>query len=179
MFIDKTYFTGSINLPGSALDGTYAVIANYITQYEKKILIKLLGYTLYKELVANYNASSGKWYDFINGVEYTVGDYTVKWNGLINSDKISLLAYFTYFHFVRDNVTSTSVIGEILNNSENSTRISPADKQVHAWNQGLELYGRVSDHSLTPSAYNYLKNHTDDFPLWVFTELAPINAFEI
>lgn len=179
MFIDKTYFTGAINLPGSVLDGTYALISDYITQHEKEILTDLLGYTLYKELAANYDAVSGKWYDFINGAEYTVGDYTVKWNGLINSEKISLLSYFTYFHYVRDNVTSTSVIGEVLNIGENATRITPADKLVWAWNQGLELYGSTSNDSLAPSAYNYLKNHEDDFPLWVFTELGPINKFGI
>lgn len=179
MFIDETYFTGAINLPGSVLDGTYSIITQYIEAHEKEVLIDLLGYTLYKELMENEDATSGKWYDFINGAEYTVSGYTVKWNGLKNSDKISLLSYITYFHFVRDNVTSTSVIGEVLNTGENATRITPADKLVWAWNRGVELYGSVSDHYLAPSAYNYLKNHEDDFPLWVFTELGPINKFGI
>lgn len=186
MFIDNAYFVGDISLPGSVLSGSLANIDNYIDKYEKEVLIDLLGYTLYKELAAQKTADSLdlKWTAFVNGAEYTVSyngaDHTVKWNGIVNDDKISFLAYYVYFHFLRDNVTSTTLIGEVLNKNENSTRITPADKMVYAYNRFVRLYGSVNDGELVPSAYRYLEKHEDDFnDLWVFTQKDHINTFGI
>lgn len=183
MFIDKTYFINDINLPGSVLDGNLASIDSYIDKYEKEALISLLGYTVYKDLVTNQAETTGMWGNLITGTEYEVTyngqTHTVKWNGFKNDDKISLLAYYVYFQFIRDNITSTSVIGEVLNASENAKRVTPADKMVYAYNRYVDLYGKTNDNKLQPSAYRYLKENESDFEKWVFTVQSKINTFGI
>lgn len=179
--IDKTYFVGDINLPPQALDGDYATIDGYISKYEKEVLLKLLGYDLYKELKAEIDADSysEKWDKFVNGAEYKVDDYTVKWNGLINDEKVSLIAYYIYFNFVRDNISDTTIIGEVLSVGENSQRVTPADKMANAYNSFVDLYGRLSDGAYHPSAYRFLTEHEDDYDLWLFTPVNKINTFGI
>lgn len=183
--IDKTYFTGDINLPSQVLDGDYATITGYITKYEKEVLIMLLGYDLYKELKAEIDEGvySTKWDNFVNGAEYIVEygseTYTVKWNGLVNTEKVSLIAYYIYYQFIRDNVTDTTIIGEVLSQSENSTRVTPADKMVSAYNSFVSLYGTLNDGEFHPSSYRYLYENESDYDKWLFTEVKPINTFGV
>ena len=181
--IDKTYFIDEINLPSSMLTGDTEIITAYINKYEKDILIKLLGYNLYKALKEQIEAGtySAPWKGLIEGAEYDVeygnDTYLVKWGGLINAEKVSLIAYYVYYNIVRDTVTSTSGIGEMLNNVENGSRITPADKQIFAYNRMVELMGGSEDTLFSPTAYRYLEEHESDFDKWLFTELFPLNTF--
>ena len=179
--IDKTYFVGDISLPSQKLDGTLSNIDSYITKYEKEILMQLLGYDLYKDFIAN--PTDARWVEFKDGAEYTVksgaSEYTVKWNGLVNTDLVSLIAYYIYFNYMRDLVTHTSGIGEVLSASENAARITPSDKMVHAWNEHIAIYGKLTDDALTPSAYRFLKENEDDYDLWIFRTKKTINSFGI
>lgn len=180
--IDKTYFVGDIMLPDKKLTGDLANIDVYIAKYEPEILLKMLGYDLYKPLQAQIDSGSpydAPWADFIEGAEYTVGDYTVKWNGLVNTQKDSLIAYYIYFFYMKDLVSSTTGVGEVLNNAENSDRMSPANKQANAWNRHLDLYGRTTDGLYVPSAYRYLTVKESLFDLWLFTPEISVNAFDI
>jgi hypothetical protein len=185
--IDDTYFIREIHLPGENVSGNNEDLAAYITQYEKEVLTELLGYDLYKALKVEIDKGPGNydepWKSFIEGAEYTVESgsepYTVKWNGLTNTELISLISYYIYFNYMRDLVTKTAMIGETLSLAENSQRISPSDKMANAWNRHLELYGSRGDGLLVPSAYRYLTENEDDFDKWVFTDKEPINSFDI
>ena len=180
--IDKTYFIGEIALPNKLTDGgDLSNISTYIAKYERQVLINLLGYDLYKALKTEIDAGSytATWDAFVNGAEYTVDGYTVKWNGLVNSELQSFIAYYIYFYYMRDLISSTTGIGEVFNNAENSERISPAAKQANAWSRFLELYGSVTDGSFHPSAYRYLIENEDDFDLWLFTMEESVNKFDI
>jgi len=179
--IDKTYFINDISLPGSVLEGNYEVITQYIAKYEPEILLRLLGYDLYKALQAEIDAASYTtvWDNFVNGAEYVVEGYTVKWNGLINSELTSFIAYYIYYQYMKNNVTTTTAIGETQSGAENGGKISPADKMTHAWNNYIRLYGSISDDLYSPSAYRYLLENEDDFDLWIFTTDNPTNSFGI
>lgn len=179
--IDDTYFIREILLPGANISGDNEDLTSYIVQYKKEVLMDLLGYELYKDLIAN--PTNARWVAFIEGAEYTVTngdrDQVVKWNGLENDEKISLISYYIYFMYMRDLVTKTDMSGETLSDNENSQRISPSDKMSNAWNRHLELYGSVRDGLLVPSAYRYLTEKEDDFPEWVFTKKESVNSFDI
>jgi len=187
--IDSTYFVGEINLPGSALTGDYANISQFIAKYEPIALRDLLGPTLAADLQSEIGAEeySTKWDRLVNGHTYTVdfmGDsHTVEWNGLINTDKISMLAYFIYFKYVGFHVTHTSRVGEVLLQSENANRHSVNMKLVNAWNEYIRLRGSVSDYDIEPTAYNLIKKYENDdtnpYDKWVFTELARMNIMGI
>lgn len=190
--IDTTYFVGEISLPASALSGTLADISPYIVKYEREALTELIGYTLYKELLVAIAAgtpdySEVKWKRLITGHEYTIsymGDsHLVKWNGLINTDKVSLIAYYIFYQYMRFHVTHTSSSGEIFSMVENGVKISPSQRMTNAWNRYVELRGNPSEDQIRPTAYNFLDNFEDDetngYEPWLFRVVKRTNSFGI
>ena len=123
-FTDSTYYINEINVPAS----TYSDLQQYIDRYEKDVLIGLLGYTLYTELMAAYAAFIAesstplpeKWDRLINGYTYTCGGQTIRWDGLINSDKVSFLSYYVYCQRLKSKQTELSNAGATQPKNENS-----------------------------------------------------------
>lgn len=174
--IDKTYFTAEINIP----DSDYNNLTALITRYEKEILMKLLGYELWS-LVDAYDVSTSpqRIKDLVEGKEYTVGDYTIKWNGLKNTDKISLIAYYVFYWYLRNITTQTTTLGETGAKVENASMSSPVQRLSGAWHRLLTLYGFSNQDSLIPSAYNFLSEHESDYTEWVFTDIGSVNSFDL
>jgi len=172
--IDKTYFVKDINIP----DSDYSDLTAVIVKYEKEILIKLLGYELYA-LVAAYDVTTSpqRIKDIVEGKEYTVGSYIVKWNGLTNTDKVSLIAYYVYYWWTRNQATLTGSIGEIKPKSENSNNASLIQKSTNAWTRLEEL----SQSTAYPydSLYAFLSENESDYPEWEFTPLGNVNGFDL
>lgn len=180
--IDNTYFIREINIPQNVMDSD---MSEFITQYEKEILISLLGYALYKDYLAN--ASDTRWVRLIDGHEYTE-DYkgltaTVKWEGLVNTAKISFIAYYIYFQWMKFHATDTTSVGESIIEKENASGFSPVRKMVSAWNNCSDLYGKVNDVVINPTAYNFLYKFKDDetngYDGWIFTPIEKINILSI
>jgi len=175
--IDSTYFAFDINVPAS----DYNNLDAYITKYEKEILMKLLGYELYK-LVAAYDAGTSpqRIKDLVEGKEYTLtSGELIKWNGLKNTDKISLIAYYTYYWFVRDNSTSLEGIGNRKLTGENSEAANSGMKISAAWTKLKALYGGFGESKYVPSAYNFLSNYEGDYPEWEFDSIGSINNWDL
>jgi len=202
-FIDTSYFIGELVIPNFNSTAVNVPLNQAITQYEKQILISLLGYKLYSLLIAD--CSSGvpvtqKYVDLVDGAEFTHSfggeDITLKWEGLKNTDKLSLISYFTFFKYVERNVTHLSGSGTAIKAGEKGwTNASPMNKMINAWERMRELYGIIpidyKDHTAStgsgfngvfdcsPSAYNFLYANKDDYPDWIFTPQWNINAFGI
>ncbi len=180
--ISNLYFVKEINISGNALSND---MAEYITQYEKEALIMLLGYPLYKDFIAS--PGDTRWARLATGHEYTVdyidGETTVKWNGMANSDLISLLAYYVYYYYMKFHVSDTTSVGESITEKENAFSISPVAKMVSSWNNFVDLYGKVNDSIIIPSAYNFLNNFKDDetngYDGWIFTSVDKQNILSI
>jgi hypothetical protein len=176
--IDKTYFVYEVELPG----GQYSEVLNYITRYEKEILQKLLGYELWKE-VSTSVATSGHIYDLINGKEYTISlngrDQLLKWNGLKNTDKISLIAYYVYYMYQEAKSSITTPSGPVVTKNENSVRANLSEKITDIWSRLRELYGYEGQDEVEPSAYNFLHENEADYPEWIFTDIGHVNAFDL
>lgn len=147
MFIDQTYFKNDIAIIFP--DGTYDFAQNDYLQ--KRYLIDALGYDLYKAFIVGLEESVplAKWTNLRDGAEYQVenvnGDLvTVKWNGLINDDKVSLLAYFMYYDLCKS-ATYNSQFAEFYpvdENAEQSRGGALRQKLSNAYNSGLDLYGK-------------------------------------
>lgn len=203
-YIDYTYFVGDISLPVSSNVNLRTAITEAITAYEDEILKKLLGYTLWKalddDLDSNGDPQTQIYIDLVKGAEFTFtyDGYTIntKWEGLVNTAKKSLLAYYVYYQYRRNFVGNSSGIAEVVNKPENATVVSPLHKITRAWNRMVDLYGetpnilfKYPDYFLTdsnyehfntqPSAYNFLLANSTDYPDWVFTPIRKINRFEI
>jgi hypothetical protein len=179
-----TYFKGLIDIPFDNKD-TSEFEANYLDVYEKEILTRFLGYTLYKEFTEALNAGSPaqKWVDLLEGAEYTVTvdgiDYTVLWNGLQNSDKISLITDWVYFRWLQENNEQLTGLGVSSANKENATDYDPNFKLVQAHNRCVSLAGNEDNDELAPTLYNFIYNNEANYDKWVFTELETINVLGI
>lgn len=176
--ITTDYFNYDINIP----DSNYSDLGNVITRYEPVVLKRLLGYELWK-LVEAYDSGSPQQriLDLVEGKEYTV-DYngrtqTIKWNGLINDEKVSLIAFYVYFWWQKNNYTTTGNLGESINKVEDSIRVSPNQKMGSSWVELRKLYGHSDQLIIEPSAYNFLKNFEDDYEEWIFTDIGQVNMF--
>jgi hypothetical protein len=204
-FIDSTYFVGEINIPNAATDTlTVAGLTQAIGQYEKEILISLLGYKLYSLLIAdctNNIPASQIYLDLVNGVEfdhvYRGDTITLKWEGLKNTQLQSLIAYYVFYKYVERDITRLYPAGVGVSSEGNGwTKVSAVNKLINAWERMRELYGKIpfqykeyyghnSDIVLNntfncdPSAYNFLYANKNNYPDWIFTPQWNINAFGI
>jgi hypothetical protein len=196
-FIDATYFKGEINIQTLPASDTSLIQA--IDQYEKEILIQLLGYKLYSLLIAdctNYVPATTKYQDLVNGKEFVYNDITYKWNGFKNTDKQSLIAYYVFYKYVERDVTRLYGTGVgISPNGNGWERVSPVNKLCAAWERMRELYGKIPDEykgmspiigaslpgvqGYEPTAYNFLYANITDYPDWIFTPQWNINQFGI
>lgn len=180
--IDYTYFVDDINVPDA--NGTYSTLDDFITKFEKKYLIRVLGYTLYK-LIAAYDsahpeASEQRIRDIIEGKEFQSDDlvFTYKWNGLKNTDLISPIAYYVYYHHQVSKITHTSTSGEKKNAIENSQPVETSFKLYDAWNNMVDLTGKINDYKVD-SLYYFMYKNADTYPEWEFEEFDYINSFGI
>lgn len=201
--IDNTYFVGDIALPNlNEITNSFDDVRD---RYETEILKKLLGYQLYDEFItAIAGTPEQKWINLKDGVEFTF-EYagqtiTQKWNGLINSDLISLISYYVYYMYRNENLSTTTSINDVIGIPENATRVDDAWKVVNAWNRGHGLYGDIRDitsisntrllefdkfsstyihYNDKPSAYNFLLSNRDDYDNWIFEPIGRLNVFGI
>jgi hypothetical protein len=202
--IDKSYFVKEISLPSETLDINDNFNGN-IDRYEPEILTDLLGYELYKALLAdldgNGDPQTQRFIDLIDGAEFTFeyGGYDVneKWNGFRNAEKISICSYYVYYKYRSDTDTFYTSGGQSQALTENSDAVSQYAKLTDAWNRMIDLYGEGCyyysiyrgttirdtsnlDHSNDePSAYNFLLANVDDYPEWVYKPKYKINQFGI
>jgi hypothetical protein len=174
---------------------------NSILRYENEILKKLLGYELWKEFTDALlgDPIDQKWTDLKHGADFSfeLNGQTINthWNGLVNSDKISLIAYYVYYNHRINHESEYTGIGEVESKAENSKRVSPLYKLVNVHSQMLDLYGKVpvmakKDYTFLnnaeyihfnnePSAYNFLLANVTDYPSWVFSAIGNVNSFDI
>ena len=172
--IDSTYFVRDISLP----TGAYNDITATITRYERDILIHLFGYDLYKLLAAyNSGTSPQRIKDIVEGKEYAEGSYYVKWNGLQNTDKVSLLAYYVYIQYIRDHALDFQNVGATASNVENAVNVGPGTLIRRASAKLIELAGYSGQDTYAPSLYNFLTKYVADYPEWIWNEVKFENDF--
>lgn len=189
MLIDKTYFRNSISIPA----GLYSDLDQYIEQYEKEVLVGLLGYVLYSEMMTAYKAVAPeivedlgaippvvgvpavvlpeKWDRLINGYDYTVNGQSVHWNGLINSDKVSFIANYVFCKYILAKQTEMSAAGATQHLTENAEIVAISGKLTTAWNEFRRLYGYYGIYTYYPSVLNYLYFDSNNDKL--YGELSP------
>lgn len=158
--IDSSYFIGEIAIPN--IDQRINTIQSNIDKYEKEVLICLLGQKLFDEFIAALaDNPAQKWLDLRDGKEfilpYNGHDVTLKWNGFINSDKISLIAYYVYYKIRYEELSTTTSIGETRGKVENSELVNETRKMLNAWRKFLHLYGELvySENGINYQSWNF------------------------
>lgn len=168
--IDQTYFNFDISLPA----GNYSDLPGWIDRFESELLRNLLGDAL-SQLVLNYDSetSEQRIKDIVEGKEFEIDDSVIMWNGLVNSEKKSLIAYYVYTQYLRYNVTTTTPTGERKSKNENS---NPADQSFKMWRAHRKYFGEAQ------TLLSFIDENIELYPEFVQPEFIPggnLNAFDI
>ena len=175
--IDQTYFNGTIAIPAIK----YEPIQGIIDRYETQLIIDLFGYELAK-LVKDYDplTSEQRIIDIVQGKEFTTrGGYLQKWNGLINLQKESVIAYWVFYKWAYERETIPTRSAAIKPTPENSENASFESKAFAAYNHMLDFYGYRGQCDYAPSCFNFMYANQDLYPEWKFQEKRPINLLGI
>ena len=181
--IDYNYFVGDIEIPNVDNDAVLVNLNRVIDQTQKKVLIDLFGYHLYKSFEDGLDEVSPaqKWLDLRDGADYTFtynGEtYNMRWDGFINTtDYVSLIAYFTYYYYMTDRLRMNTGDSITLTNTQNGIRDEDNYKLVNAWNKGFRLYG---EKRLITSGNRVQRVSYSDLPIInVSGNYCPKNRFE-
>lgn len=175
--VDSTYFTGNLLIAGMEKTVTSTAVCNAINTYEEEYAIGVLGFDFY------YMFSTGltslpvaqRWVDLRDGAIWTYLGKKQQWTNLRLP-----IARYVYFHYQRNNTTQTNVVGNSVNNTENATRVSYADKTMIAWNEMC---------TYTQALWKFLLNARDGdgnlvYPEFSMTEVCcrhylPVNSMNI
>jgi hypothetical protein len=187
MIINKTYFKGLTEIanandsaPLSDKVGNSVVLDVMIKKYEPLLLIKLLGYDLYKLLTDQFDKTNNdwvlntgveqKWKDLVKGAEVVYDGVTYKWDGLANGED-SLIAYFIYSKYIEELEIQHTGIGLVQEKAEKAERVNGRTKIIDAYNQ---FYCKAieNDTHTYLSLYDYIKyqndvNGQDYYPKWL------------
>ena len=170
--IDLSYFHGNVSIPNLGInEGNTASVNDFIVKYEKKFLSEILGYKMYSQLVTAYTPTapiSGIWFDLVNGKRFidSLGRDNY-FGGLADisegdSYKLSPIANYIYWQFMKNTATNTVGIGESITATENAFRVSPKDKMVTAWNEMVE-WNMIMD--------DFIKQNEEKYPDYIgFTQ---------
>ena len=137
MLIDKRYFTGDLYIPNLTSSGAGVsefvsksnelVLNKLIVKHEKSFLEKVLG----KEMASL----------FLTEIKKTPVEE--KWNTLKchivdQENLLSPLANYVYYWYLRNQITETAGVGEVITQTNNAVIVSPVEKMVRAWNEMID-----------------------------------------
>lgn len=182
--IDSTSFKGELEIPNldEANSKSLTELNRLIDEKCRLLMIDVLGSENYEDLggllVAGLlpDSAPDKWKLLVNGGVYTTDDVQHTWFGIK-----SMLAWYVYAQYVRDNVSYLSGVGEVRAEAKNAANVNSTQRYVYAWNKFVELYqGNVCSLNWQyPHIYhvsgnynynrlggflNFLANNVVDFP---------------
>jgi hypothetical protein len=168
--IDASYFVGELNIPNTSSQAIAERLQFFIAKYERQFLEDLLGYELWKLLDTQITQGEEnspatplpRLASLLDGVEYTDSSVRLrKWQGLVYTEgglPRSLIANFVYWHWMKDQVTQTTGLGEAATQAQNATLVSPTGKMVSAWNEMAKMVAHL---------HYFLNDKQADYPEWV------------
>ncbi len=160
--IDVTYFILDLDLPIDNLAIRNSVSASIVT-WESEYLRNAMGYAFYKLFVDNKDDGAGRWYDVVNGGEYTdTLGVLRRWEGFKNKSTTPIAAY-VYYWWRRYDTTATSSVGESQLEASNARKVDPIRKMRDAWN-------RMSEQ--TTVLWDYLRYAKDEAGELVYPEFS-------
>ena len=154
----RDYYQRQLTIPtssGLSANGEPDKIEIFADGAPRMFLKNALGNVLFKELDSYVTngvldiAAPQKWLNLVNGVEYTKNNVEKTWNGLTYSEgafKTSILAYFSYYEWLFDNVSNTTSFGEVVGKSKGGENVDSTQKVTEIWNEFVNM---------NQSKYNY------------------------
>lgn len=166
MIIDTSYFQSKeVFIPnaiaqpsiGSNTPTSISQLQQEIDQREYDMLLLFLGQDQTDELFDQFEADGSwkttaldKWKNLVDGVD--------DWRGLrytIGTKKMSIIAFYTFFYYLKSDLSTYSTTGVNVAKSENALSQLPNEKQVSAWNTFLTM---AQGDNFTSRNYNFSSN---------------------
>lgn len=151
MIIDTSYFQSkevfipnAIAQPSIGSNSPTAIsdLQNEIDAREYDLLLSFLGAEQTIELLDQFEADGTwktvalqKWKDLVDGKD--------EWRGLrytIGKKKVSLIAFYVFFYYLKSDFSTYSTTGVNVANAENANNQIPNQKQVSAWNTFVQMF---------------------------------------
>lgn len=150
--INGTFFIRELHIPNvnESNNGSGENLEYFIDEKVPFLLAtKALGTVLFPQFnsyVVNgvlSNTAPQKWKDLVNGKTYTKDDKTYIWDGLLQTKGTfpkSLLAYYTYYYWLIDNVSLMAGVGEVRGEAKNAIGVNSTQRLVTIWNEFVKMY---------------------------------------
>lgn len=142
MFTDKTFFIGELTIANKAVPAVESNLNSIIAVREPEYLKKVMGLAMYRAFMEGLSVESPaqKWLDIKDGCDFNDECGNLReWPGFVNATKISPIANYVYYWYLRDQQTYTSGVGEKSSDSQNAKDADPILKFMRAWNTCAEL----------------------------------------
>ena len=169
--IDETYFRRELQVPGTQEIRSEVIseLEMFIDEKAREILKRSLGNVLfadfdqYVDADGTLNSSAPqKWQNLVNGSTYTFAGTEYAWQGLTFTEgayKVSLLAYYTFYHWLRNHTTSVGTIGEYRGEAKNVRQVSSSYRASRVYNKFVRMYqGRYRYQRYYGDAFGYYNN---------------------
>lgn len=167
MILSSQYFTmwelaianAEPKAPNSNLLGNVETLKSFIEHCEREVLSLALQRTNYKLFYEDSidhststvkSAADQKWKDLFSGKEYKVDGVDVIWRGLVFTEgglKRSLLAHYTYYCFMKHDISHHGSVGLMIEKAKNSKRADYAPKTTLAYRTFLSMVNGDLDSS--------------------------------
>lgn len=190
MIIDTTYLLvkevfipNAVAQPSIGSNTPTAIIQlqQEIDEKENELLLSCLGYEQTKELLNQFEINGAwkvsalqKWKDLVDGAEFD----GKKWNGLrytIGTKKISLIAFYVFFYYLKEDYSTYSTTGIQVAKSENAVSQLPNEKQASAWNKFVNMY---NGNNIANRNYNFSSNWNGKMLRWNNGERNEVSLYD-
>lgn len=146
-----------------------ANLQDYITRYEEKYLVELLGAELFEEFKADVILGGGTPTEqrFIDIFEPFNLDLNLRL--VISGGMIEMLTGFIYFEYIKDSIDQITPLGNVIPEGENSTRSTTLySTMFNRYNEAARSYkaiqARIHQHLSDYCGYNGKKK---EFAYWL------------
>lgn len=190
----RDYYKGLISIGNAdakedrALLGNSDQLGDLIVKYEREVMVKIFGWSLYKLFIENleldvngvYQVKDNvdpKWGELLNGKEYTINGVPVVWRGLRFEDvksggvvKQSLLANYIYCQYIDNDELQHSGVGLVITKGKNAVRVSGRGKYATAWNEFVKMTCSYGVNYGERSLYQFIMDQNQEeheyYPNW-------------
>ena len=149
--------------------GLYAdsKIDAYIDRYEDVYLAEMLGITLYNEFIADLDIDNlPQDVKFIKIFEPFMEEKDLRI--LISKGVKDMLMGFIYFEYLKDQITQSTPVGIVKQQSENSTPIHSHTTIYGRYNEAIKTYRAIQDYIfLNQMTYDGFRGVLKQYAYWI------------
>lgn len=163
MLTDPTYHqkgryfipnSNNLSARPSGVENSKSSVQYFIDVYERRLLVNFLGIELYNELVTVYpnieDVGNEKWFDLVYGTDYINDDTKLRFDGLLGSNKDSLISAFVFCKYLENDNSYYSTSGVIKNTSSDYSNFDPTQKYISAYLDFLHKYQNENKEDFEP-----------------------------